>query len=103
MSAFASSSVIARESWWYGCVGTPGSMVVTRRRSTTAGTLPGAATQTRFAQPACSATLTTHGVGLISLADRISAMTTFAPAYLVADCLQTGRPEVVGPFQCVVR
>ena len=31
----------------------------------TAGTLPGAATHTKWAHPACSAALITHGAGLI--------------------------------------
>ncbi|OLC83779.1 MAG: hypothetical protein AUH72_03535 [Acidobacteria bacterium 13_1_40CM_4_65_8] len=39
---------------------------VARRRAMTAGTLPRAATQTTCAQPVCSATLTTHGAGLMS-------------------------------------
>src|SRR5712691_4296879 len=49
-------------------------MSATRRRSMTAGTLPCAATQTKCAQPVCSATLTTHGAGLMSSPGPLDAM-----------------------------
>ena len=69
MTASASSSRRAVVSCSYGMVGRPGSISVTRRRSTTTGTLPCTATQTRCAQPVWSATLTTHGTGLIDIAE----------------------------------
>jgi hypothetical protein len=45
----------------------------------TAGTLPRAATQTRCAQPVCSATLTTHGEGLMSSPSPLDAMRQVRP------------------------
>ncbi len=65
MSACASSSRIALVSCSYGCVGRPGSIRVTRRRSTTSGRPPRAVTQIRCAHPVWSATLMTPGGGFI--------------------------------------